>query len=168
MSPPDRQRRPGSRGAPERNGVVARRALTLRRRRPRDLRYDSPVTYVPREAAVDTRLNGTEIAAGRPIVAMLGAANRDPRTFPKPDRFRLDRHVGNDQIDFGRGISYCLGAPLATIEGEVAFEMLARSLDRFELAVPEYELEWRPTIWARGLTGLPIVRSPAWSSDRAT
>jgi cytochrome P450 len=95
------------------------------------LRYDSPVTYVPREAAVDTRLNGTEIAAGQPIVAMLGAANRDPRRFPKPDRFRLDRHVGNDQIDFGRGIAYCLGAPLATIEGEVAFEMLARSLARF-------------------------------------
>jgi cytochrome P450 len=121
------------------------------------LRYDGPVTYVPREAATDVRLGATDIAEGEPLVALLGAANRDPAKFEDPGVFRLDRPSRKQHIDFGRGIAYCLGAPLALIEGELALQVLVERLGTFELAVPESELEWRPTVWARGLTNLPIA-----------
>jgi hypothetical protein len=88
---------------------------------------------------------------------MLGAANRDPRRFVHPDRFMLNGRPRRAQIDFGRGVAYCLGAPLATIEAEVAFSALAERLGRFELAIADRELQWRPTIWARGVTSLPIA-----------
>lgn len=125
------------------------------------LRYDGPVTYVPREAAVDTRVSGVELAAGDVLVALLGAANRDPSRFADPGTFKLDRPGRHNHIDFGRGITYCLGAPLALIEAEIAFEVLLSRLGRVEIAVPRPGLEWRPTIWARGLTALPLVSAGA-------
>jgi cytochrome P450 len=124
------------------------------------LRYDSPVTYVPRDAAVRTQIGDIDIAPDDTLVALFGAANRDPRKFPNPNVFQLERPDGADHVDFGRGIAYCLGASFAVVEGEVAFETLISRLGRFSLAVDESQLEWRPTIWARGLQQLPIKSKP--------
>jgi hypothetical protein len=97
-----------------------------------------------------------DIAPGETLVALFGAANRDPRKFVDPNVFQLERPYGADHVDFGRGITYCLGAPFAMVEGEVAFETLISRLGRFSLAVDKTQLEWRPTIWARGVQRLPI------------
>ncbi|MFI7669874.1 cytochrome P450 [Nocardia sp. NPDC049526] len=121
------------------------------------LRYDSPVTYVPRQTAKATRLGDVDLAAGESLVALFGAANRDPEKFPDPGVFRLDRPHNAEHLDFGRGITYCLGAPFAIVESEVAFETLLTRLGDFGLAIEEDELTWRPTIWARGLERLPIT-----------
>ena len=90
------------------------------------LRYDSPVQIDSRNAIGDVEIGGKRIAAGQRILAIVGAANRDPDVFANPDE--LD--IGRDEIShlsFGRGIHYCLGSPLAILEGRIAFtSLLAR------------------------------------------
>ena len=91
------------------------------------LRYDSPVQIDSRNAIDDVEIGGKRIAAGQRILAIVGAANRDPKVFPNPDE--LD--IGRDEVShlsFGRGIHYCLGSPLAILEGRIAFTSL---LERF-------------------------------------
>ena len=87
------------------------------------LRYDSPVQVVYRQATQDVELGGGKLLAGATVLVLLGAANRDERKFPDPDRFDVERNPP-DHVGFGYGIHYCLGAPLARLSSRVALEAL--------------------------------------------
>ena len=87
------------------------------------LRYDSPVQVVFRQATQDIELEGGKLLAGATVLLLLGAANRDERKFPEPDRFEVARNP-QDHVGFGYGIHYCLGAPLARLEGRIVLESL--------------------------------------------
>ncbi|HET9658619.1 MAG TPA: cytochrome P450, partial [Kineosporiaceae bacterium] len=90
------------------------------------LRFDSPVQLLSsRSAPVDLEVGGIFLAAGQPIVTLVGAANRDPSAFTDPDVLRLDRAEGAP-LSFGGGIHHCLGAPLARLEAQVALPALLR------------------------------------------
>ena len=97
------------------------------------LRYDSPVQIDSRNAIDDVEIGGKRIAAGQRILAIVGAANRDPQVFANPDK--LD--IGRDEVShlsFGRGIHYCLGSPLAILEGRIAFTSLLERFSSIRLA----------------------------------
>ncbi|MBA2393273.1 MAG: cytochrome P450 [Ktedonobacteraceae bacterium] len=117
------------------------------------LRYDSPVQTIGRLAKVDLKLGGKQIRAGQQVVCSLGAANRDPAVFNNPDWFNL-RRPDNRQMAFGYGIHYCLGAPLARLEGEIAFPALIKRLPNLRLA--EQTLNWEPTLGFRILRELHV------------
>jgi cytochrome P450 len=120
------------------------------------LRYEGPVeTATFRVAAEDVEIGGETIAAGEPILVVLLSANRDDR-FPDADDLRLDRPQ-NPHLAFGHGIHYCLGAPLARLEAQVAFGKLMARFSGLRLAVPEHELIWRPGLLMRGLQNLPVL-----------
>jgi len=119
------------------------------------LRYDSPVQSVFRTAKEDVEIGGTAIEKGSGIFLMMGAANRDPAKFPNPDVFDIAREQ-NDHLSFGEGIHYCLGAPLARLEGSVAFTAL---LNRFpHLALDgNPKLDYKTSFFVRSLNSLPMV-----------
>ena len=119
------------------------------------LRWDSPVQIDGRAALEDVEAHGTTFPAGEQFVTLLGAANRDPRVFPDPDRFDIGR-VGQAPMSFGGGIHYCLGAALARAEGAVVFDRL---LERFPVIEPAWGAErpgYRDTIVLHGLESLPV------------
>jgi cytochrome P450 len=116
------------------------------------LRFDSPVQLVTRVVAEPVELGGTTIGEGERVVAYLGAGNRDPERFTDPDRLRLDR-ADNAPLSFGGGIHYCLGAPLARLEAQVAFPALVRRFPRLALAGPP---ERRDSLSIKGYTRLPL------------
>jgi len=117
------------------------------------LRYDSPVQLTSRLAREDFELRGKTIMAGQALSMHIGAANRDPAQFAQPDRLDLHRFE-NRHLAFGHGIHYCLGAPLARIEAEIAFATLLRRLREPRLLAPV--LEWAPSLVFRALSSLPI------------
>ena len=98
------------------------------------LRYDSPVQVIFRRTAQEVELEGGKIPAGQNVFLLLGSANRDERQFPEPDRFDITRNP-QDHVAFGYGIHYCLGAPLARLEGRNALESLLFECPPFRLAV---------------------------------
>ncbi len=118
------------------------------------LRYDGPVQRTARFTTVDVEIGGRAIDKGAMVVTVIGAANRDPAQFPDPDRLDLGR-VDNRHIAFGFGIHFCLGAPLARLEGQVALGTLARRLPALALATDT--LEWRESQVLRGLKALPVT-----------
>jgi cytochrome P450 len=89
------------------------------------LRFDPPVQITVRMAREDLELDGVQLAQGTVLVLMLAAANRDPAAYVQPDRFNPDRSGEPEHLAFSSGIHYCLGAPLARLEGAIAFRMLA-------------------------------------------
>ncbi|MGV9856152.1 cytochrome P450 [Streptomyces sp. NPDC003442] len=91
------------------------------------LRYMSPIAATYRVSTTDTRLGDTEVPAGTLVALWLGAANRDPAQFPEPNVFDPTRDP-NAHLAFGRGIHFCLGAPLARLEGRLGLNLL---LERF-------------------------------------
>jgi cytochrome P450 len=119
------------------------------------LRFDGPVHLATfRHTTAPVEMGGTTIPAGEVVLVSLASANRDPEHYADPDELDLHREAGH--LAFGHGIHHCLGAPLARLEGEVAFRTL---LDRFPdlaLAVDPAELTWRQSILMRGLTRLPV------------
>jgi len=118
------------------------------------LRYDSPVQLTSRFVLEDVELNGHTIAAGQPAIALIGAANRDPEAFAEPERLDITRQE-NRHLSFGHGIHYCLGAPLARLESQVAFLAL---LERFpNLRLAGGRLEWGDNLVLRGLKSLPVA-----------
>jgi cytochrome P450 len=121
------------------------------------LRYDSPVERaLVRWAAQDTLLSGHQIKKGDMVIGILGSANRDPKHFAQPEK--LDFQRGSQRhLAFGHGAHYCLGAPLARLEGEIALNTLLRRLPNLRLAVPESELVWHTVPIFRSLVALPVT-----------
>jgi cytochrome P450 len=120
------------------------------------LRYDGPVeTSTFRLTTADVRIGEQLIPAGERVLVVLLSANRDEDRFPDADLFKLDRRQ-NPHLAFGHGIHYCLGAPLARLEAQVAFTKLLDRLPDLRLAVPATELRWRPGVLLRGLQELPV------------
>jgi len=118
------------------------------------LRFDGPIHRQWRVAAADIEFEGKHIAKGQLVGAMLGAANRDPQQFPDPDRLDISRQ-NIRHVAFGFGIHFCLGAPLARLEGEIALRTLVSRLPRMRLATEK--LMWRQEITIRGLKSLPVI-----------
>jgi cytochrome P450 len=120
------------------------------------LRYDGPVQSASFRTAMEpVELGGRHIPAGASVLVCLLSANRDGDRFTEPDRLDLDRPA-TPNLAFGHGIHYCLGAPLARLEGRIAFGGLARRFPDMRLAVPVEEITWRPSLLLRGLTSLPV------------
>jgi len=118
------------------------------------LRYRSPVQSMFRTAAADVVLGEQTIPRGASVIAWIGAANRDAAQFPDPDRFDIDRQP-NRHIAFGYGIHYCLGAPLARLETQIALRALLERFAEVRLA-PGITLEPLPSMIVYGVRGLPI------------
>lgn len=121
------------------------------------LRYEGPVERtLNRWAATDVELRGRTIRRGEVVIAILGSADRDPERYPDPDRLDVTRE-DKRHLAFGRGSHFCLGAPLARLEAEIALETLFRRLPTLRLAVAPDELEWRATPTFRRLETLPVA-----------
>ncbi|HET9770344.1 MAG TPA: cytochrome P450, partial [Acidimicrobiia bacterium] len=116
-----------------------------------------PTLRIARE---DVDVGGVVIPGGSVVVAMLAGANRDPRRFPEPDRFDPTREE-NPHVAFGHGIHFCLGAPLARIELEIALGTMLRRFPDMELACPRAEIPWRPSALLRGPAVMPVRLVPA-------
>jgi cytochrome P450 len=111
---------------------------------------------IPMTAAEDLVVAGVPIRAGDTVLTRLMAANRDPAAASDPDGVDLARSP-NHHLTFGHGVHHCLGAPLARLEGRIAFGALLDRFPRLRAAVPLNELSWRPNFMFHGLTGLPVV-----------
>ncbi len=109
-----------------------------------------------RWAAVDVDVGDETIRRGDLVIPILGSADRDPERFAEPDAFDIDRK-DTKHVAFGRGSHYCLGAPLARLEGEIALATLLRRLPGLRLAVSQDELRWRPVPLFRSLASLPVA-----------
>jgi len=117
------------------------------------LRYDSPVQRTARITNAELEIDGHKIPRGSLVVAAIGAANRDPAQFPDPDRLDITRPE-NRHIAFGFGIHFCLGAPLARVEGQIALGTLLRRMPHLALAGTP---TWRDSSTLRGLSALPVT-----------
>ena len=127
------------------------------------LRYESPSQHTSRLAPADVEMGGRQIRARQVVVAMMGAANRDPERFPDPDRLDITRQ-DNRHLAFGWAAHFCFGAPLARIEGQIAFGAMLRGMT--DLALEPAPLVWRTNLGLRGLKVLPVTfkAAPAASS----
>ncbi|HEY3607753.1 MAG TPA: cytochrome P450 [Pseudonocardiaceae bacterium] len=120
------------------------------------LRFESPVKNATFRFTVEpTEVGGVVIPARQLVVLSLGSANRDSDRYAEPDRLDIERDTSG-HMAFGHGIHYCLGAPLARLEAEIAFNGLLDTYDRIELAVPTADLRWRPGMLIRGLERFPV------------
>jgi cytochrome P450 len=120
------------------------------------LRYTNPVQFgASRIALEDIELGGVTIKKSNVVVAMLSSANRDEAIFTDPERLDIAR-APNRHLGFGLGIHFCLGAPLARMEGRIAFNKLLARFPGIRLAVPREQIRWRMSPVFRGLESLPI------------
>lgn len=117
-------------------------------------RYEGPALLaIRRFPTQDVTIADVTIPAGETVLLSLAAANRDPQRFSHPEQLDFDRDASG-HLALGHGIHYCLGAPLARVETEIA---LAALLERFAtLTLAEPDPRWRPSQRARGLLGLPV------------
>jgi cytochrome P450 len=121
------------------------------------LRYESPSQHTARLAPAGAVLGGTKIAEGAAVIAVMGAANRDPERFDDPDRLDIGR-VDNRHLAFGWAAHFCFGAPLARMEGQIVFEALLARFPELNLD-PDQSIQWRPNLGLRGLTELHVIAS---------
>ena len=148
---------PAQRGQLERDGTIPGAAIEEL------VRYDAPVERaLHRWASADVVLGGQTIRRGDGVIAILGSANRDAGQFACADELDLTR-TDNRHLGFGRGDHYCLGAPLARLEAEIALSTLLRRLPGLRLRGSERELRWRPVPMFRSLVSLPV----AWDAPLA-
>ena len=122
------------------------------------LRFRSPLQWIGRVARHDVEIHGQVIPGGTFVLAMIGAANRDPRYFRDPRRFDITRDP-NPHLAFGHGVHFCLGAPLARLEAKIALTELLTRVQNFELATDE---PWPPRsgLHVHGPSRLPIRFQP--------
>jgi cytochrome P450 len=126
------------------------------------LRYESPSQHTARLAPADVMLGGQLIKERQAVIAVMGAANRDPERFPDPDRLDLAR-PDNRHLAFAWAAHFCFGAPLARLEGQIAFETLLRRLPDLQIAAAADSIQWRPNLGLRGVVALPVTFTPAGS-----
>lgn len=117
------------------------------------LRWDSPVQIDARTVLDPAEVAGERLDPGEVVLTLLGSANRDPDRFVDPEAFDVGR-TDATSISFASGIHFCLGAPLARLEGQVVLDALLGRFGSIELAIDEPE--WRPTLTLRGLASLPV------------
>jgi cytochrome P450 len=130
------------------------------------LRLATPTQGMFRVATRDTELAGVAIPKGSRLVVVYAGANRDPQVWgDDPDRFDPDRPNLKEHVAFGKGIHFCLGAPLSRLEMQVAFEQLGRRIERIELA-DDNEFRYFPSFMLRGLTGLRVRMIKAAHADK--
>lgn len=122
------------------------------------LRYDTSVVAWRRVTARPVAIGGVEVPAGAKLLLVLAAADRDPARFPDPDTFDVRRVDAARHLAFGKGIHFCLGAPLARMEVRIVLELLAREAPDLEL-VPDQELTFPPNVAFRGPRRLLLQRS---------
>jgi pimeloyl-[acyl-carrier protein] synthase len=128
------------------------------------LRFESPVQHTARIAPADMELGGKMIQKGSRVVAVLAAANRDPHRFPNPDRLDL-RRADNRHLAFGWAAHFCFGAPLARMEGQIAFAALLSRIEKPSLI--DDKRDWRENAGLRGLTSLNIGFEPRYQRGTA-
>jgi pimeloyl-[acyl-carrier protein] synthase len=121
------------------------------------LRYESPSQHTARIASKDIEIGGKKIRRRDAVIAVMGAANRDPEHFPEPDRLLITRKQ-NRHVAFGFGAHFCFGAPLARIEAQIAFSSILKRLPGLRLETSP--ILWRENLGLRGLTALAV----AWSN----
>lgn len=121
------------------------------------LRYTAPVSMsFPRVAGEDIPLHGKVIRKGEKVYISLSAANLDPHRFHEPDVLDITRQQ-NQHLAFGKGIHYCLGAPLARLEGQIALETLLRRMPHLRLIDDPERLIWNRHLFLRGVTSMPVI-----------
>lgn len=120
------------------------------------LRFYSPVeTATERYAREDVTIAGVTIPRGEMVFAAIASANRDERQFDHPNTLDITRDP-NRHLSFGQGIHYCVGAPLARMEGQIAINTLLRRMPDIQLAVPPASLRWNKGLALRGLKSFPV------------
>ncbi|WP_174189604.1 cytochrome P450 [Nocardia barduliensis] len=140
---------------PEQAAQLRERPEAVRAAVNETLRYDCPLQLTKRLATRDAEIGGKRIAAGDQVLVCLGAANRDPAVFDRPDEFDLNRAAAG-HLAFGHGMHGCLGGLLAELQAEVAFEYLYRHSENLRLS--DGELEWQDhSFIVRGLNHLPVT-----------
>jgi hypothetical protein len=120
------------------------------------LRYDSPVLSTARLVASDTELGGARLRAGDRIFAVLASANRDPAVFTDPDSLALEGHP-SAHFAFSKGAHFCLGAPVARMEAQVALREVLRRFPDWRIAEPVVDIPWMNSMVARGPARLPVA-----------
>jgi cytochrome P450 len=120
------------------------------------LRYANPLNHATERFTLEpVEIGGVTIPAREWVLCVTSSANHDPDRFADPDRLDVGREAGG-HVAFGHGIHYCLGAPLARLEGEIAFGALLARFPGLSLAVEPSELRWRPSSLIHGLETLPV------------
>jgi cytochrome P450 len=119
------------------------------------MRYESPVQFTGRQPRVPIEIRGRSIQPGEHCLLLVGAANRDPDRFPDAARLDVGRSNAADQVSFGGGRHFCIGAPLARLEGEIAFRKLLPLLEGAELA--SSHVEWRDSFLNHAPESLPVL-----------
>jgi hypothetical protein len=118
------------------------------------LRYDGPSGALARVASADIEMGGKTIREGQRLFAFMNSANRDPQAFDDPERFDIGRAV-NPHVTFGHGIHFCLGAPLARLEAQIAGRRLAERIPNIRLSGGDPE--WHDSLILRGVKRLPVI-----------
>ncbi|WP_239380483.1 MULTISPECIES: cytochrome P450 [unclassified Frankia] len=120
------------------------------------LRYANPLNHATERFTLEpVTIGDVVIPAGEWVMLATASANRDPSRFADADRLDVGRDASG-HVGFGHGIHYCLGAPLARLEGEIAFGSLLPRFPGLALAMPESSLRWRPSSLIHGLENLPV------------
>src|SRR5207302_3036336 len=121
------------------------------------LRFDSPVQATGRRATTDMDIGGFQVRAGEFLSPVLGSANRDPSWFSEPNKLDVGRQ-DNRHLAFALGPHFCLGAPLARLEGQLAIGSIVRAFRAIEQGAP---IARRRHFYLRGLESLPVIGTAA-------